>query len=377
MGRCTELIKSYEALTKGMKLRPRPVPTPIWWMSIATLTRMDPRLYSLWAEGIGPSVCDWWRRLDRSGGCEICDRPVEEIDEVWEYETLDYGAVARLVGFRKLCRRCHLTTHMNLAERAWMAERVLGWLQAINGLSRAEALRMVRLAAEVWRCLNSVPRDKWMFELPAMEDEEDRRALETLLNSMAKSELYDVSGGWVWTTESERVRPVEAEEALESAPPPAELAKRAEALGLRPLREELEHAMGLLRSGVVQEVPGRSVTPIGKWIVFLPTAEAVELFRRVAEGIAAGESPALQAKVSIELEDRKVVIVYTPNFLDVEAVAKTAKWLESLGARGLLTYKPEVFTLAGIYRGHPRFRPHVFEYRAFGEELKGSLDQWL
>jgi len=376
LGRCTELIKSYDALTKGMKLRPRPVPTPIWWMSVATLTRMDPRLYSLWAEGIEPSVCDWWRRLDRSGECEVCDRPVEEIDEVWEYDTTDDGAVARLVGFRKLCRRCHLATHMNLAERAWMAERVLGWLQAINGLSRAEAVRMVRLAAEMWRCLNSVPREKWTFELPAVE-EEDRRALETLLNAMAKSKLYDVSGGWVWTTENERVELISAEEALESAPPIDEIVKRADALGLRALRGELEHALGLLKSGMEREVPGISVTPVGKWIIFLPTPEAVELFRRVAQGIASGNTPALQAKVSVEREERKVVIVYTPNFLDAEAVAKTAEWLESLGAKGLITYKPDVFTLAGIYRGHPRFRPHVYEFRAYGEEPKGSLDRWL
>ncbi len=377
MGRCTELIRSYNEATRDLKLRPRPVPIPIWWMSVATLARMDPRLYSLWADGIDPSVCDWWRRLDRSGNCEVCDRPVEEIDEVWEYETSDDGAVVRLVGFRKLCRGCHLTTHMNLAERAWMIEKVLGWLQEVNGLSRAEAIEIVRLTAELWECLNYVSRERWTFELPAVEDEGDRRALETLLNSMARSKLYDVSGGWVWTTENDEVRPVTAEEALESAPPPAELVERAETFGLMPLREELEHALDLLKSGVEQEVPSMSVTPVGKWIMFLPTAEAVELFKRVAEGIASGNSPALQAKASVEREERKVIIVYTPNFLDVETVTKTAEWLESLGAKGPLTYKPDVFTMAGIYNGHPRFRPHVFEFRACGEEPTGTMEQWL
>ena len=82
MGRCADLIRWYREASGGLRLRPNPVPIPIWWMSVATLARMDPRLYSLWTDGVDLSACDWWRRLDRSGECEVCGRPAEEIDEL-------------------------------------------------------------------------------------------------------------------------------------------------------------------------------------------------------------------------------------------------------------------------------------------------------
>ncbi len=377
MDRCADLIRSYSEATSGLKLRPYPVPIPIWWMSVATLARMDPRLYSLWTEEADESACGWWRGLDRSGECEVCGRPAEEIDEVWEYRVSDDGAVARLVGLRKICRACHLAKHLNLAERAWTIDRVIEWLGEVNGLSRAEVLEIVRLAGASWECFNRVLRSRWRFELPAVEGMEARRALENILNSMAKSELYDVARGWVWTVENDLVRPVTAEEALESAPTVAELVERSEALGLVPLRQELEHAIELLRSGVEREDFSASLTPVGEWIALLPTPQTVRLFKRVAEEIASRDSPALQAKVSVERGERKAIVVYTPNFLDVGAIVETAEWLEGLGTVGPLTYKPDVFTMAGIRPGHPRLRPHVYEFMACGEEPVGSLEQWI
>ncbi len=376
MGRCDRQVKAYRAMAGGLKLRPRLVPEPLWWISLANLADMDPRVLELWLEEgeEPPDVQSLWRSLERSTECEVCGSQARELDEVWEYEELDGGAVARLVGFRSLCPRCHLATHLGLAQVRRRFGEAFFWIQAVNGLSRTEAARLVDLAVEAWRCLSSIPRSRWSFELPALGDSEVRRKLERQMTSMARSEMFTPARGWVWTSENPRVSAPNVQSALSEYPGSLSVVNQAREAGLRVLRQELSHAVSLLRRP--HKLDGRP-TVVGKWIVFMSTREALRLFRRIAEAIGSGSVPALRAKVSWKREDSKAVMVYTPNFLNPRSVAEVARWLASLGVSGRMVYKPDVFTLAGISRSHPSLRPHIYEFEPARVSVGGALEAWL
>ncbi|MDK2465177.1 MAG: DUF1917 domain-containing protein [Candidatus Korarchaeota archaeon] len=377
MGRCDRQVKAYRAMAGGLKLRPRLVPEPLWWVSLANLADMDPRVLELWLdEGESPpDVQALWRSLERSTECEICGSRAQELDEVWEYEELDGGAVARLVGFRSLCSKCHLATHLGLAQIRRRFEEAFFWIRAVNGLSRTEAARLVDLAAEVWGCLNSIPRSRWSVELPALGESEVRPRLERLMTSMVRSERFRPARGWVWTPENPKVWAPNVQSALSEYPGPLSIVNEAREAGLKVLRQELSHAVSLLRRP--SKLDG-TPTVVGKWIVFMSTREALKLFRRVAEAIGSGSVPALRAKLSWKREDSKAVMVYTPNFLDPRGVAEVARWLASLGVAGRMVYKPDVFTLAGIYRSHPSLRPHIYEFEPAKVNVEGgALEAWL
>lgn len=376
MGRCDRQVRAYRAMAGGLKLRPRLVPEPLWWISLANLADMDPRVLELWLDDgeSPPDVQALWRSLERATECEVCGSEARELDEVWEYEEVEGGAVARLLGFRSLCPRCHLATHLGLAQVRRRFGEASFWIQAVNGLSRTEAARLVDLAVEAWRCLSSIPRSRWCFELPALGDSEDRRRLEGLMTSMARSEKFAPAKGWVWTPQNPKISAPNVRSALNEYPGSLSVVSQAREAGLKVLGRELSYAVSLLRRP--SRLDGKP-TVVGKWIVFMSTREALRLFERIAEAIGSGSVPALRAKVSWRRENSKAVMVYTPNFLNPRSVADVAKWLASLGVSGRMVYKPDVFTLAGISRGHPSLRPHIYEFEPAKVSVGGALEAWL
>jgi len=377
LGRCDRQVKAYRAMAGGLRLRPKLVPEPLFWVSLSSLAEMDPRVLELWL-GEGEDAPDpraVLRTVRRFRECEICGSRAEELDEVWEYEESDGSAVARLVGFRSLCAKCHLATHLGLAQLRRRFGEAFYWVQAVNGLSRTEAARLVDLAVEVWKCLSSIPPARWSLELPALGEIEARPRLERLMTAMVRSETFRPARGWVWSPENPRMSAPNVASALGGFAGTVSVLEAARETGLRVLRQELSHAISLLRR------PSRlegSPTVVGKWIAFLSTREAVRLFREVATAIASGSVPALRAKLSWRREDSKALMVYTPNFLEPRSVAEVARWLAGLGISGRMTYKPDVFTKAGIYRGHPRLRPHIYEFEPGEVSVEGgALEAWL
>ena len=98
--------------------------------------------------------------------CEICGgrgvkHPVEA-HEKWEYKK----GVQRLVGLLALCPSCHECKHLGLAEVRGRLEVVIGQMIKVNGMSRAEVLKIVEGAKREW-----FERSKsgWILDLSHIE----------------------------------------------------------------------------------------------------------------------------------------------------------------------------------------------------------------
>ena len=191
---------------------------------------------------------------------------------------------------------------------------------------------------------------------------EDFKVIEDLTNSMVKSSLYVIDKGFVWAAKHGcKDYELDLNKTIKSVHEIDRLIEKAEKYGIRVMRRELEFITSVLLSKVKKDRGMLDLLRkhlIGKWMIFLPTMETVSLFKRIAESI--DKSPAKGAKTPIRRENRKVVIIYTKNFLDIENVYEVLQWLKSLNAKGILYYKPDLFTQWGIYRGHKRYKPYIY-----------------
>ena len=93
----------------------------------------------------------------------------------------------------------------------------------------------------------------------------------------------------------------------------------------------------------------------GKWLLFLPPAEADDAWIKIRDATAAGEL-GIGAKVSTShdnsdsRDDRKVIYVFTKNWDDEADVMRVREVLKTLGFTDRIGYKRNLDTYAGEYR---------------------------
>ena len=210
-----------EVCSKLVRLCPRLVPKPLWRLSLAGVARMAPQVALAICNScpeIVEEVHHFWMSLDRSGKCEVCNNPGNEIDENWLYLTFDkegklasniatrrlelkeaerYKGIAYLKELRLLCEKCHLAKHQGYAHVCEREQEALEHLAKVNQLSLEETKELVDKAFFIYHQLSKI-RD-WTIKIGELEglDEELRRRVEGLLNMMYKKGFY-LYGGWLY-----------------------------------------------------------------------------------------------------------------------------------------------------------------------------------
>lgn len=155
-----------------IKPRPRLVPRPLWWLSLARLARIDPYVLDL-IDYSRYDVLERWHKIwfDRireniakGVKCEICNKNTAKyVDEIWEYDILGDKGIAKLVGLQIICDYCNLVIHYGYATVRGESARAFKWFMEINKLSVDEAKKIINDAFEAWR--NQSRISKWTFSL--------------------------------------------------------------------------------------------------------------------------------------------------------------------------------------------------------------------
>jgi len=136
---------SEASATKDLKLRPEPIPKPLWGHSAYQLLRRGAkwqhiRRDSLQAAGLRCAVCG---AKDETLSCH----------GTWSYdETL---SVSTLTGFIILCTACAAATNIGRAMRYGQGELALTQLAKVNGVSLKEAKNLAAEAMKLWRGRNA------------------------------------------------------------------------------------------------------------------------------------------------------------------------------------------------------------------------------
>ena len=100
----------------------------------------------------------------------------------------------------------------------------------------------------------------------------------------------------------------------------------------------------------VDDIARRSGLVVGKWLVYRDGSEIDEVWRTIASSTLEG-GLGVSAKVSTDLQrsDRRVICVYTQDYLDFDDVMSVREKLFKMGFTDQLCYKPDVYTYLGIY----------------------------
>lgn len=222
-----------EICSKLVKLCPRLVPSPLWGLSLARVSRMAPQA-ALAICGSCPEIVErinhYWMDLDRGGKCEVCGKPGNEIDEDWLYYIFDengnlvrdmamrnltsekakrYKGVAYLQRLRLLCEKCHLAKHQGYALVHVRQQEALEQLARVNQLSLEETRKLVDKAFLIHRQLSKI--HDWTIKIGGLGglDEKLRRKVEELLNVMYRKGFF-IYGTWLYyrySKYSEEVEP--------------------------------------------------------------------------------------------------------------------------------------------------------------------------
>ena len=263
----------YPVCSKLKKLCPRLVPSPLWGLSLANIARMAPQA--------ALAVCDscpetvervyrYWTALNRSGKCEVCGDPGNELDEEWLYcifdergnlvrdlgernplpgETRRYQGIAYLRGLKLLCEKCHLAKHQGYALVHRREQEALKHLARIHQLHLDEAKNLVGEAFFIHHQLSKI--HNWTIKIGKLIglDEELRGKVETLLNTMYRKG-FSVAGGWLYYQYPKYYEEVEPRIIRETIAILSEVSKRARTTNvadskwieslLETIKEELE-----------------------------------------------------------------------------------------------------------------------------------------
>ena len=211
----------YDICSELRKLCPRLVPSPLWGLSLARVARMAPQAALAVCDSC-PEIVErihcCWMTLDRSGKCEVCGEPGNEIDEDWLYclfdengnlvgdiavktptleEIKQYKGIAYLQRLRLLCRECHLAKHQGYALVHGRKQEALEHLAKINQLSLEETKKYVDKAFSIHHDLSKIRN--WIIKIGELEglEEELRKRIEELLNIMY-TKGFSLSEGWLY-----------------------------------------------------------------------------------------------------------------------------------------------------------------------------------
>ena len=100
----------------------------------------------------------------------------------------------------------------------------------------------------------------------------------------------------------------------------------------------------------------------GKWLIFVPVREVDEVWAKIKaateEGLLGGSAKVATAmpNPNATSSDKKVICVYTYDWMDVDDVRRIRQELRKLGFTAKIPYKSDEDTYAGNYanRGHKR-----------------------
>jgi hypothetical protein len=120
---------------------------------------------------------DWERvrrMITRRAGhrCEVCGAAEDPGAKVWleAHERWTYNEATRVQRLGRLiclCSRCHTVTHFGLAQVRGREKEAYAHLQAVTGMTDAEAREHVEVAFEVWFQLSRIP---WTLDLGVLTD---------------------------------------------------------------------------------------------------------------------------------------------------------------------------------------------------------------
>ncbi|XP_041360569.1 UPF0696 protein C11orf68 homolog [Gigantopelta aegis] len=88
----------------------------------------------------------------------------------------------------------------------------------------------------------------------------------------------------------------------------------------------------------------------GKWLVYRDVCDIDAVWMTIANAVLAnklGQAAKVSGRDSDD--DHHVICVYTKDFTDVDDVMRVKLMLRQLGVTGRLTYKPDIYTILGIY----------------------------
>ncbi|XP_061163638.1 UPF0696 protein C11orf68 homolog [Saccostrea echinata] len=140
-------------------------------------------------------------------------------------------------------------------------------------------------------------------------------------------------------------------------------------LGLQEAWENLEASEREICKDKIFELANNFRVTAGKWMFWVSTGGKGDyLWSLVAKGIVSGNTLAKQAKISASEMGKEgpdanehVVCIYNDDFLDKDQVYESERTIRSLGIKCQLHYKPDVFTLLGVYRKNPwNLRPTIY-----------------
>ena len=427
-----------EICNKLVKLCPRLVPGPLWKLSLARIAGMAPQA-ALAICGSCPEIvekiCHYWMTLDRGGKCGVCGGLGNEIDEDWLYCIFDengnlvkdiavrnptpeearrYKGVAYLQKLRLLCEKCHLAKHQGYALVHGRKQEALEHLARINQLSLEETRKLVDEAFSIHRWLSNI-RD-WTIKIGGLVglDEELRRVLEKLLNTMYKKG-FSLSGGWLRYRYPKYCEEVEPRIIHETTAILAEALKKSgttkvadnkwidslleivkeelEPKGIHVLSREFELFMKyLLENERQKRLLQRVINYIskskadhytgiisllldyigltGKWMVFVPTNLYPRIFRYMLDALEKAKL-AYGAKITSRREEynsRKElpIIIYVPVSFATHYIVEVAEVMKSVLDEFYVSkkmfFKPDLFTMKGVYSGKVNHRPYIYVY---------------
>ena len=386
-----------------MRLKPRLVPRPLWYLSLAKLARSDPNIGNLVgidSREIIIKISDLWHNDLRKkmvgkskGKCELCgEKPGKIIDEVWRYEVdkANKRGIAILEDLKYICEKCNLVIHFGFASVIGKGKDAIAWMKKVNKLADRQVMMLIEEAVSKWKKLNKIRN--WIFRLDYLRKEYPEIAdkLEILLNSLYDLTLrgYMFENKWVRVLRDgnreylkRRLNPEEIQNRLINGARSLQMTYHEESIELfsyliniggfeRLELDERKIVLNAIREGdldavkmIYEKVKNRKLYPctlVGKWLFYVESDEAYKLFRIIGDKILEGEISAIGAKTPTYKDNRKPIIVYYGNTLDMRGVGKLLEELRSLGISARMFYKPDIFTEYGIYSRKSKFKPYLF-----------------
>lgn len=103
---------------------------------------------------------------------------------------------------------------------------------------------------------------------------------------------------------------------------------------------------------LIDEIAEKMGVLSGKWLVFIQREYVDELWDKIEK--LASDGKIWSAKISTSIHPwssrgKHVVCVYTENYLDKQDVMRVRRILKEIGVEARLSYKPDIYTLLGIY----------------------------
>jgi len=107
-----------------------------------------------------------------------------------------------------------------------------------------------------------------------------------------------------------------------------------------------------LSEKLIDEIAKKMGLLSGKWLIFIQREYVDELWDKIVK--LANEGKIWSAKISTLVHPwasrgNHVCCVYTKNYLDREDVMRVRETLKEIGVESRLSYKPDIYTLLGIY----------------------------